>query len=173
MFSINSCPVPEGSLLSTYLRDGTYADCYATDIAKPVSHAQFVEAFYTTGVFKVERLLLQWTVARPSTDAQAKRLAAGTIDSFAAWQVESRSENQLLLADFSARTRSWLMVAPFVNGDRANTHLYFGSAVVPVKYAETGDATLEFRFRALLGFHKLYSEVLLYAARSRLEAQNL
>jgi hypothetical protein len=41
----------------------------------------------------------------------------------------------------------------------ARTRLYFGSAVV----------SLSFGFRALLGFHKLYSKVLLLAAKSRLQ----
>ncbi|MEX0733604.1 MAG: hypothetical protein WD944_12285 [Steroidobacteraceae bacterium] len=170
MYSITSCAVPEAKLLNAYLRDGTYVDCYATDIAKPVSQAQYVEAFYTTVVFKIERLLLKWAVSRPSTYAQAKRLAAGTINSFATWHVESRSENQLLLADFSRRTRSWLMVAPLPRNRGATTRLYFGSAIVPVTDSKTGRAGLGFRFRALLGFHKLYSKVLLYAARLRLEA---
>lgn len=173
MLSINPCPVPEASLLSGYIRSGAYADCYVTDIDKPVSHAQYVEAFYTTAVFRIERQILQWAVSKPSTDAQAKRLASGTIDSFAAWHVESRSENQLLLCDFSARTRSWLMIAPFRSDGGAITRLYFGSAVVPVKHPETGEASLGLGFHSLLGFHKLYSKILLYAAKSRLERQNL
>jgi len=51
-------------------------------------------AFYTTLVFKLERLILKLAVSRPSTDAQAKQLAAGSIDEFSAWHVEARSENQ-------------------------------------------------------------------------------
>ena len=48
-------------------------------------------------------------------------------------------------------------------GTRANrwlhsTRLYFGSAVV----------RLDLLFNALLGFHKLYSRLLLHAAHSRL-----
>jgi hypothetical protein len=42
---------------------------------------------------------------------------------------------------------------------------------VPVKNPKTGALTLGWMFRALLGFHKLYSVVLLYAAKSRLQAQ--
>ncbi len=60
-------------------------------------------AFYTTGVFKLERRILKWAVARPSTDEQARQLAAGAIDAFfAAWRVERPHElPQLLLFDFS------------------------------------------------------------------------
>ena len=60
------------------------------------------------------------------------------------------------------------MVAPSINNNRPATRLYFGSAVVPVKNAKTGRSTLEPGFRALLGFHKMYSKALLSAAKSRL-----
>lgn len=170
MFSIKSCRIPDGALLNTYLREGTYTDCYVTDIRGSVSHGQYVTAFYTTRIFKLERLILKVVVKRASTDAEVKQLAAGSIDAFAAWSVEARSEDQLLLADFSGRTRSWLMAVP-IAGDRwAHTRLYFGSAVLPVKNSRTGKVELGFVYRTLLGFHRLYSVVLLYAARLRLEA---
>jgi hypothetical protein len=164
MSAIRRCELPDVALLRDYQRGGAYADCYTTEIALPVSHAEYVEAFYTTLVFKLERLLLKALVARPSTDLDARRLAEGTHGSFAAWRVERRGPDQLLLADFTGRTRSWLMVAP--GGER--TRLYFGSAVVPAVNRRTGKSALGFTFRALLGFHKLYSRVLLLAARTRL-----
>jgi hypothetical protein len=156
MFAIAPCPVPQGALLGKYVRDRAYADCYVTDIARAVSHAQFVEAFYTTAVFKLERLILKWAISRPSTDDEARQLAAGTLDAFAAWRVEDRARDQLLLCDIFGRTRSWLMAA---SAGEARTRLYFGSAVV----------SLSPGFRALLGLHKVYSRVLLHAAKSRLE----
>ncbi len=173
MFSVESCPIPDGALLNNYLREGTYTDCYVTEICGSVSHVQYVLAFYTTSVFKLERLILKLAVSRPSTDAQAKQLAAGSIDAFAAWDVEARSDNQLLMCDVQRRTRSWLMVVPMEGSSGTPTRLYFGSAVVPVKNARTGKLTLGFVFRALLGFHRLYSVVLLSAARSRLEKHNV
>lgn len=94
-----------------------------------MTQSQYVIAFYTNSIFKIERIILKWIVAKPSTDLQAQHLADGSIDTFAAWQVEDRSENQLLLADFQGRTRSWLMVVPLVVGDEVHTRLYFGSAV--------------------------------------------
>lgn len=171
MFSIKSCPIPEDALLNNYLQKGTYTDCYVTDIRGPVSHAQYVTAFYTTRIFKLERLILKIAVSKPSTDAQAIQLATGTIDTFAAWHVESRSENQLLLSDFHRRTRSWLMVVPITGASGTCTRLYFGSAVVPVENPGTGEFTLGAGFRALLGFHRIYSRVLLHAARLRLESE--
>lgn len=170
MPTIRACRLPEGALLRRYLHEGSYADCYATDIARPVSHAQYVEAFYTSTVFGLERLILKWVFSRPSTDAQARQLADGKTDSFAAWRVEGRSLNQLLLADFTGRTRSWLMVAPTDEEDRRSTRLYFGSAVIPAKNVKSGGLSLGFGFRSMLGFHRLYSQSLLYAAKSRLES---
>ena len=164
MRSINRCELPQGALLGRYQRDGAYADCYVAEVARRVSHAEYVEVFYTTTLFKVERLLLSWLVSKPSTDVQASQLAAGTLDTFAAWSVEARSENQLLMSDFQGRTRSWLMVS-FSSVEQ--TRLYFGSAVVPIM-SKSGTRTLGPGFRALLGFHKLYSQALLFAAESRL-----
>lgn len=166
--SIQSCNLPQGALLGRYLGGGAYADCYVTEIARPVTHAEYVSAFYTTPVFKLERLILKWLVSRPSTDTQAQELASGTLDVFAAWSVEGRGTDQLLLTDFRGRTRSWLMVAGVEINGRPGTRLYFGSAVVPVIDRTSGRATLGFSYRALLGFHKLYTRVLLRAARSRL-----
>ena len=54
---------------------GAYTDCYTTDIDRQVSHAQYVEAFYTSWAFRLERFVLKWLVARPSTDDEARRLA--------------------------------------------------------------------------------------------------
>ncbi len=167
--SIRACTLPENALLRTYLHGGAYADCYVTEVARSVSHAEYVEAFYSTAVFKVERLLLKWLASRPSTDRDAKQLASGALNAFAAWSVERRGPDQLLLSDFTGRTRSWLMIAKVGNsGASPRTRLYFGSAVVPAVSARTGKATLGFPFRLLLGFHKLYSRVLLLAARVRL-----
>jgi hypothetical protein len=167
--AITACPLPEVAFLHAELQRGAYADCYTTEIARPVSQAQFVEAFYTTALFAVERRLLQWFVAKPSTDMQARELAQGATDAFAAWVVAKRAPDQILLADFTGRTMSWLMAAASGTGGAARTRLYFGSAVLPARSAGSGRLTLGLGFRLLLGFHKLYSRSLLYAARSRLE----
>lgn len=161
------CELPAGALLGRYSGSGAYADCYVATIPRAVSHAAYVEAFYTTTVFKLERLILRLAVSRPSTDAQSRELAEGKRDSFAAWTVEARAPDQLLLGDFSGRTKSWLMVAP-VEAPGAGTKLYFGSAVVPRRSANREKSGLGFVFNALLGFHKLYSRILLRSAVARL-----
>jgi hypothetical protein len=154
MADVQPCDLPAGSLLAAYVASGAYTDCYTTAVSRPASQAEFVEAFYTTAVFKLERLILKWLVSRPSTDHEAGQLGRGEVSSFAAWAVEARSENQVLLR--AGRTRSWLMVDP------TGTRLYFGSAITP-RQGRMGAA-----FTALLGFHKIYSRVLLAAAASRL-----
>jgi len=167
MPAIRRCELPAVALLNRYSGSGVYADCYVAEIARVVSHAEFVEAFYTTAVFKLERSILRLLMSRSSTDTQARQLAQGTLSSFAAWSVEGRVPDQLLLSDFTGRTKSWLMVAVPTTGT-PNTRLFFGSAVVPRGRSGGSRASLGFVFTALLGFHKLYSRVLLAAARSRL-----
>jgi hypothetical protein len=158
-------PLPAWSLLSRYAESGDYTDCYVTDIPGDFSHAEYVAAFYTTWLFRLERLLLT-VVRKPSTDEQARQLAQGERDAFAAWTVEARAPNQLLLCDFLGNTRSWLMAEPVQGG--GVTRLYFGSAVVANTDRKTGQRRMRGRFRALLAFHQRYSHALLAAAKSRL-----
>jgi hypothetical protein len=149
-------------LLRKYVVLGAYTDCYVTEIAAGASLAAFVEAFYTSAAFRLERLAL-WLIGKPSSDGDARRLARGEADAFAAWSVEARAQDQLLLCDFLGRTRSWLMVAPIEGG---GARLCFGTAIAPVGIG-AGERRLGFLFNALLGFHHLYSRILLRAARSR------
>jgi len=156
---IKSGPAPDDALHAKYERSGAYTDCFTTEIPGRVSHSQFVEAFYTSRVFKLERLILKWIVDKPSTDAEARELAAGVRDRFAAWTVEGRATDQLLMCDYLKHTRSWLMVAHRELDGRPATRLHFGSVVVPLR---------RFPYNVLLGFHRLYSRVLLSSARARL-----
>lgn len=160
--------MPDEALLARY-RQNAYTDCYATEVAGRVSLMRYVTAFYTTPVFKLERLILKLALSRPSTDQEAALLAIGTLDTFAAWRVEDRNDHQLLLADLRGRTRSWLMVKSLAT-DSGLTRLYFGSAVVPRGPAGSDKHSLGPWFTALTGFHKLYSRVLLASARSRLRS---
>jgi hypothetical protein len=167
--------LPVDALLRRYADAGAYTDCWATRVDGDVDLAAYVEAFYTGRVFKLERLLLRWFAARPSSDADAGRVARGEQAHFAAWSVEGRAGDQLLMCDMAARTRSWFMVAPGgdaragggANASGGATRLYFGSAVVPRRDA-AGAPRMGGAFRALLGFHRVYSRVLLSAARARI-----
>lgn len=142
---------------------GAYTDCFSTEIAAHISFADYLLAFYTTPLFKLERLILL-LVRKPSTNEEARQLADAKRDSFAAWTVEARAENQILMCDFAGSTRSWLMTIPTENG----TRLYFGSVVVPHRITKDGKPSLGFFFTALLGFHKIYSVLLLRSAKSKL-----
>ena len=173
MFSIERCPLPDNALLNKYDYPGVYTDCYRTDVIGAVTHEEYVSTFYTTLLFKLERIILNWAVSRPSSDIQAIQLAEGNAETFAAWHVEDRCENQLLLSDFKGRTRSWLMVAPVDTEDIRKTQLFFGSAVTPVGNAEAEKTSLGFGFgfTMLLGFHKCFSVLLLYSAKSNLKTR--
>lgn len=164
MIPIRKIAIPAGTLLNKYTSiSGVYTDCYATGMPRKVSFPEFIFAFYTTPLFRLERLILALTVFKPSADMEARQIAGGTTDKFAAWILEDRTENEILLCDFVSRTRSWLMAEQ--NG--TNTQLYFGSAVVP----KMGETSLEFGYRALLGFHQAYSVLLLLSAKAKLERE--
>ena len=173
MLAIEKCPVPANTMLNTYSMPGAYVDCYTTEVPGQVPFSEFIFAFYTSLLFKLERLILKLTVSKPSTDIQARQLADGDLEKFAAWQVENRSENEILLCDFLGRTRSWLMIVPASTLSDPRTRLYFGSAIVPTRITKTGELSLGYGFQALLGFHKIYSLLLLYAAKSRIRNQLL
>jgi hypothetical protein len=130
----------------------------------------YVSAFYTTPLFRVERWILEWAAGKPSTDAEVQALAVGHDVPFAAWRVEDRTADQLLLGDFTGRTKSWLRVATAA-GDAGRTHLFFGSAVLPSLDPRTGTRRLGSLFGALLPFHRLYSKLLLAAAAKRVVAR--
>ena len=175
MSKITASPLPMDALLKRYTRPAweqavePYTDCFSATFGRSIGLEQFVDAFYTTRLFKLERTVLDWLAGKPSSDDQARRVACGDADSFAAWRVEARTDKQLLMCDFRNRTRSWFMVAPAdeeTGGD--GVRLFFGSAVVPVRNRKTGRFQLGLGFTLLLGFHKLYSRALLNAAGARL-----
>ncbi|MEQ8207046.1 MAG: hypothetical protein RIA65_12775 [Woeseia sp.] len=167
MSSVKSCPLPADALLRRYRKTGFHTDCFYTDIPARVSQEQYVLAFYSTALFRLERFILKWAVSRPATDEQLADLALGKSNEFAAWSVEARTEHQLLMADFQGRTKSWLRNEYTETGKQ--TRLYFGSAVVPVIDKQSGEHSLGFVYKALLGFHKVYSMALLSAAAARLK----
>jgi hypothetical protein len=160
---VSSTAVPDASLLGAYARMGAYTDCYVTSVAGSVTLAEFVFAFYTTPLFKVERWLLSKVLKIASTDPQASELADSRVQRFSAWKVEGRSAVEILLA--AGQTRSWLSIQPQIGADLSTT-LLFGSAVVPRRT----DGKFGFAFHALGGFHRLYSKFLLAAASRRVMA---
>ncbi|MFN0303289.1 MAG: hypothetical protein ACKVQU_23355, partial [Burkholderiales bacterium] len=116
--AVRPCEVPLSSLLRRYKDGDGFADCYVAEVAGAITQEAFVEAFYTSPLFKVERTILKYLAGRPATDADARQLAVGKSGTFSAWRVEDQSSSELLLADFTGRTRSWLMAAPGGGNER-------------------------------------------------------
>jgi len=59
MLSIEPCVLPDEALLGEHARSGAYTDCFRTEVTGTATQAQFVEAFYTTPAFKLERIILK------------------------------------------------------------------------------------------------------------------
>ena len=157
-------PLPPNSLLARLAREcGAYADAYTLRFPRPVSLAEFVEAFYTTRLFKIERGLIA-LFGRSSSDAMARAMARGEGERLAVWTVQARTGDELLMHEDSGATRSWFKAEA---GD-GHTTLWFGSAVVPRRRGPGGEARFSWVFHALLGFHRWYSRALLGAAARRL-----
>src|SRR3954467_7589361 len=60
MTKIGPCSLPADALLARYSSAGAYTDCYTTAIDRSVSQAEYIQAFYTGGFMKIERLLLSF-----------------------------------------------------------------------------------------------------------------
>ncbi|MEM8579120.1 MAG: hypothetical protein AAGF60_14825 [Pseudomonadota bacterium] len=141
--------VPAGTLLAPLARDaGVYVDAFEAEV-EGAALAAFVEAFYSQPLMRAERVLLA-AAGMPSGALDVAALASGDAQRFAAWDVEGRRADELLLKDRSGATLSWLMVGPGA--------VRFGSAVVKM-----GPVA-----RALIGPHRLYSRLLLAGAVQRL-----
>ena len=166
MAAIRSEALPIGALLESYRDSDAYTDCFATDVDGAVAHSDYVYAFYTSWLFKMERFILTWVVNKPSNDMEAAVLTEEGANSFAAWSVEGRTSNQLLMCDYQRRTRSWLMTEALDN----STRLYFGSAVVSLRPYGQKDRAFGVVFHLLVGFHKLYARALVRAAVWNLRA---
>jgi hypothetical protein len=163
MTAVVAEPASADTLLASYAASGGFTDGYRIDVEGEVDLERFVTAFYTTPLFRLERFVLS-LFGKSSTDTQVVALARGQTDAFAAWTVEGRRKDELLMCDFQNRTRSWFQVQPAPGG---GTRLRFGSAIVPIRDAD-GRNRMGALFRALLGFHRLYSIALLDAAARRL-----
>lgn len=165
--TIRECDLPPNALLQRYHRDDGYADCYQVDVPGRVELGRYVAAFYTSWLFRAERMILS-LAGHFSTDAEASALARGQRSRFAAWHVEARDEDQLLMRDITGRTRSWFRVAPITAENSERTMLYFGSGVTAVATGEAGRVSIGPVFKTLMPVHIIYSKALLAAARRKI-----
>lgn len=165
--TIRTCELPADALLLRYVKDGGYTDCYVTKAPGHVPLGRYVEAFYTTWLFKAERSILS-LAGHSSTDVDAADLGRGASFSFAAWSVEDRDEDQLLMRDVTGRTRSWFKTSRASVNDSMQTFLYFGSGITAVGGYSAGHLSIGSVFKSLTGFHKLYSRALLAATMQKI-----
>lgn len=168
---IEKVAVPDNCLMTVY-RDmpGCEADNFQATFPGPVTLDAYIAAFFDTPLFRLERLILRLFAGRATTRADVVALANGQANSFAMWHVVERSDTEIMLAVERSRIRSWLaIVPPEKPGDP--TILRFGSAIVPKSVSASGKGQIGFLFRALTGFHNLYSRLLLRAAISALSKQ--
>ncbi|APG49136.1 hypothetical protein [Phaeobacter porticola] len=154
--------IPEGSLLQQFAeRPGFHVDAFVAHVGFTPSLNDYIVAMFDSRVFRIERALLALAAFKPTFKEGVAALAAAESDRLASWKTVQRTEQELLMEVEKGRVRTWLMVEPAQGGA---SKLWFGSAVVP-KPAQTGKAGgIGFVFRTLMGFHKLYSRVLLRAA---------
>lgn len=165
--------IPAGTLIAACMpvevasREQTHLDCFRAELDGAISLEDFVRAFYTTWLFRSERFVLK--LARmPSTDEDLDSLLLGTRKKFAAWTVEQRSDNELLMCDVASKTKSWFMVEPGADASSARTVVYFGTVVVATAHRRTGEPDLGVVFRLFMPAHLLYGRSLLITACSRL-----
>lgn len=153
--------VPTDALLQRYVvRAGAYTDCFEVTLPGKVALPNLITAFYTTWLFGLERAVLTVVLRRRIRDADVLALAAGTADRFAAWRVEDRREDQILLCDIMGSTRSFLAVTDVAGG---GTRVLFGSAVMP-----RGQGGLGLVMKILTPLHRIYAKALLQAACRKL-----
>lgn len=156
MFGVQQDTSLRGQLFARYWNDPLiYSDCYTKVVNGHISLGEYVSALYGSRVFRLELLIFKFTLGLNVSPADIQALANGG-DSFAVWDVEDRSEDQLLLKDRHGSTRSWLMVSP----EGGKTRLFFGSAVLPGDNGKQG-----MMFQLALPFHKVYAQSLLAAVR--------
>lgn len=172
MSTVERCEaLPDGAYLEAYVGGPNYTDCFACRLPRPAPLERCLLAFLTTPVFRVERVLLSLAFSSPSTNAEAEQLARGERQAFSAWRVERRDDGQILLADRTGRTRTWLMVRRVEGSDAGTARcvLYFGSAVLPGEGGQTERRNPGLAMAVLLLFHRFYSRALLGATQRRLQ----
>jgi hypothetical protein len=165
MVQVIATTLPKSACLNDYEhRAGVYTDCFQTELPKGGTLESYINAFFNTWLFRIERMILSTAAKKPVSDEDIARLAQGTSNTMSAWQVERRDADQILLEVPQTPIRTWLMRS----GEGEKTQLYFGSAILPDAVDRNGNAKMPFLFHALLGFHKLYARALLFSAKRAL-----
>ncbi|MEM9173429.1 MAG: hypothetical protein AAGA84_12075 [Pseudomonadota bacterium] len=168
MAMIEAIAVSRTSPLGRYATGDNYTDCFSVRIEARVSLEQFLAAFYGSRLFALERRFLANALGHRSTQADIDALAEGSTDKFAAWQVEFRGDDNILLCDVSGRTRSWLKCQPDRRSATPATALMFGSAVLRREGHSFKARLSRALIRLTIPLHRLYARALLRAAKNGL-----
>ncbi|MEP5155338.1 hypothetical protein [Planktotalea sp.] len=167
MTRIDHIPLPPHAFLDRFSSEaGAHTDCYVTEVPAHVDLERFIATFFDTWVFRLERKLLAIFARQSSGQEDVKALAHGASEKLAMWRLVERDENQILLRVGDGPIRSWLMRSDL----QAGTQLYFGSALLAVAKDKRGNPSVGFFANALMGFHRLYSRILLQAAARKLSS---
>ena len=59
---------------------------------------ELIHSFFTTPIFRLERKILAIFASSPTTDLDVASLASGDGSTFAMWKVETRQEDQVIMA---------------------------------------------------------------------------
>ena len=159
MTRITAPPLPPQSLLARIRGPECYRDAFRASVAGEVSLGELVTAFFSSRAFLAERMALH-LIGRGADHADIAALAAGRTERFAAWQMEAREENELLMHDFLDQTCCWLAVShgaggPLPEPRPGTTDIWFGTAV------REFEGPIVSRLR---GAHRWYARKLLGAA---------
>jgi len=163
MFTAKPITLPPDAALNTYAaREATHTDCFFIDVPGFLTLQTYIELFFDTWLFRLERHILTLAGFGPAGLPQIQALANGQSEIFAAWMVETRKPNQILMKVGNGHIRTWLQCDLMETGSR----LYFGSAVLPnPKTLRPNRLTA-----ALTPLHLIYAKALLGAAARKWNA---
>lgn len=138
MSRITAPPLPDDSLLARHRGPECYRDAFRVEVPGDVSLAELITVFFGSGAFLPERTALR-LIGRGAGRAEIAELADGRAKRFAAWELEAREENELLMHDFLDKTCCWLAVSPggeapdlaggLPRPGAGRTYLWFGTGV--------------------------------------------
>ncbi|QZD91391.1 hypothetical protein K3162_07340 [Qipengyuania xiapuensis] len=168
MIQVTAPQLPPESLLARRRGPECYRDAFRASVTGEVSLGELITAFFSSRTFLTERMALH-LIGRGAGHAEIAALAAGRTQRFAAWEVEAREEEELLMHDFLDKTCCWLAVSsrgedgaldgPLPVPETGRTYIWFGTAV------REFEGPIVSRLR---GAHRWYARHLLEAAARRL-----
>ncbi|MTI09151.1 hypothetical protein [Curvivirga aplysinae] len=170
MTEVKETAIPLNSFMNFYHESpGHHADAFVGQIDGIVTLEDYILAFFDSPIFRIERSILSLFLLRRIKQSEIKELASGRSQQFALWKTKKRNEEELLLEVGDSQIRTWF----HTEQEQSNkTKLYFGSAIVPDTTSKNAKEGIGFTFRFFMGFHKLYSRILLQSALKKLKRNN-